>query len=102
PAVGLTFEEDQLAKIAINSYENSGFLFSPLQQDAVPRICAPLPRFYNVMTLISEPDRYASASATINEESHQAGTCNESSLSCEIAACAYTRHARRSSDSRSG
>ncbi len=27
---------------------------------------------------------YASASETINEKSHQAGTCNESSLSCEI------------------
>lgn len=46
-----------------------------------------------VMSLSSEPVGYKCPGATImrnriGEESHQAGRFSESSLSCEIAACA--------------
>ena len=55
---------------------------------AVARIWTPVLRLDYVMSLSSKPVGYEGSGATVDEESHQAGMCSESSLSCEIAACA--------------
>jgi hypothetical protein len=61
---------------------------SPLQYYAVTRIGTPLPRLDHVMSPGSKPIGYECPGATVDKESHQARMCSESSLSCEIAACA--------------
>lgn len=67
-------KEYHLPKIHIQSDEDALLVDGPLQEDPVTGIGTPFPRFEDLVSLLTQPVREATASAPVDEESHLAPT----------------------------
>src|SRR5438132_13019205 len=95
-------KKNQLPEVSVDCDQYSQLLRGQAEQRAIAGIRPQLARLNHVVALRAKPICDQGSRATIDQKAHYAGSCSESSLSCEMAACAYAKQARRSSGSRSG
>jgi hypothetical protein len=88
PAVRGSFQEDKLTEIFVHGYKDSVFCRSPIQDCSIPWVSTSFSGFYNIMSLLTQPQRQLVTRAPVNKELHLPATPTASRESCVIMACA--------------